>query len=100
MLKSTKAIISNANNSEETQDVFMNVIPAEKQKAELKGEFFETNLYSVQTNAKSGSYKVVAKNAPNGVRIVSENGEVKDHFQLEKNFVSKFLRIQKRVNLI
>ena len=32
MLKSAKAIISNANNSEETQDVFMNVIPAEKQK--------------------------------------------------------------------
>ena len=32
-----------------------------KTKAELKGEFFETNLYTVQTNAKGGSYKVVAK---------------------------------------
>ncbi|WP_242292042.1 VaFE repeat-containing surface-anchored protein [Bacillus cereus group sp. BfR-BA-01441] len=84
--KAAKAIISNANNSEETQDVFMNVIPAEKQKAELKGEFFETNLYSVQTNARSGSYKVVAKNAPNGVRIVSENGEVKDQLSVGEKF--------------
>ncbi|MED2764815.1 VaFE repeat-containing surface-anchored protein [Bacillus thuringiensis] len=84
--KAVKAIISNANNSEETQDIFMNVIPAEKQKAELKGEFFETNLYSVQTNAKSGSYKVVAKNAPNGVRIVSENGEVKDQLSVGEKF--------------
>ncbi|PEE67971.1 VaFE repeat-containing surface-anchored protein [Bacillus thuringiensis] len=84
--KAAKAIISNANNSEETQDVFMNVIPAEKQKAELKGEFFETNLYSVQTNAKSGSYKVVAENAPNGVRIVSENGEVKDQLSVGEKF--------------
>ncbi|MDA2340902.1 VaFE repeat-containing surface-anchored protein [Bacillus cereus] len=84
--KAAKAIISNANNSEETQDVFMNVIPAEKQKAELKGEFFETNLYSVQTNAKGGSYKVVAKNAPNGVRIVSENGEVKDQLSVGEKF--------------
>ncbi len=84
--KAAKAIISNANNSEETQDVFMNVIPAEKQKAELKGEFFETNLYSVQTNAKSGSYKIVAKNAPNGVRIVSENGEVKDQLSVGEKF--------------
>lgn len=64
----------------------MNVIPAEKQKAELKGEFFETNLYTVQTNAKSGSYKVVAKNAPNGVKIVSENGEVKDQLSLGEKF--------------
>ena len=62
----------------------MNVIPAEKQKAELKGEFFETNLYSVQTNAKSGSYKVVAKNAPNGVRIVSENGSERSAFSWRK----------------
>ncbi|MBK0151478.1 SpaA isopeptide-forming pilin-related protein, partial [Bacillus sp. S74] len=84
--KAAKAIISNANNSEETQDIFMNVIPAEKQKAELKGEFFETNLYSVQTNAKGGSYKVVAKNAPNGVRIVSENGEVKDQLSVGEKF--------------
>ncbi|MED2294075.1 SpaA isopeptide-forming pilin-related protein, partial [Bacillus thuringiensis] len=84
--KAAKAIISNANNSEETQDVFMNVIPAEKQKAELKGEFFETNLYSVQTNAKGGSYKVVAKNAPNGVKIVSENGEVKDQLSVGEKF--------------
>ncbi|MGE7889511.1 VaFE repeat-containing surface-anchored protein [Bacillus cereus] len=84
--KAVKAIISNANNSEETQDVFMNVIPAEKQKAELKGEFFETNLYTVQTNAKSGSYKVVAKNAPNGVKVVSENGEVKDQLSVGEKF--------------
>ncbi|PGS94818.1 VaFE repeat-containing surface-anchored protein [Bacillus cereus] len=84
--KAAKAIINAANNSEDTQDIYMNVIPAEKQKAELKGEFFETNLYTVQTNAKSGSYKVVAKNAPNGVKIVSENGEVKDQLSVGEKF--------------
>ncbi|OJD43507.1 collagen-binding protein [Bacillus sp. 4048] len=84
--KAAKTIINAANTSEDTQDIFMNVIPAEKQKAELKGEFFETNLYTVQTNAKSGSYKVVAKNAPNGVKIVSENGEVKDQLSLGEKF--------------
>ncbi|MGG3674867.1 VaFE repeat-containing surface-anchored protein [Bacillus nitratireducens] len=84
--KAAKTIINAANTSEDTQDIFMNVIPAEKQKAELKGEFFETNLYTVQTNAKSGSYKVVAKNAPNGVKIVSENGEVKDQLSVGEKF--------------
>lgn len=84
--KAAKAIINAANNSQDTQDIFINVIPAEKQKAELKGEFFETNLYTVQTNAKSGSYKVVAKNAPNGVKIVSENGEVKDQLSVGEKF--------------
>ncbi|GAB6499082.1 Cys-Gln thioester bond-forming surface protein [Bacillus cereus] len=84
--KAAKTIINAANNSEDTQDIYMNVIPAEKQKAELKGEFFETNLYTVQTNAKSGSYKVVAKNAPNGVKIVSENGEVKEQLSVGEKF--------------
>ncbi|EOO34626.1 SpaA isopeptide-forming pilin-related protein [Bacillus mycoides] len=84
--KAAKAIINAANNSGDTQDIYMNVIPAEKQKAELKGEFFETNLYTVQTNAKSGSYKVVAKNAPNGIKIVSENGEVKDQLSVGEKF--------------
>ncbi|MED3681910.1 SpaA isopeptide-forming pilin-related protein [Bacillus thuringiensis] len=84
--KAAKEIINAANNSEDTQDIFMNVIPAEKQKAELKGEFFETNLYTVQTNAKSGTFKVLAKNAPNGVRIVSENGEVKDQLSVGEKF--------------
>lgn len=84
--KAAKTIINAANKSEDTQDIFMNVIPAEKQKAELKGEFFETNLYTVQTNAKSGSYKVVGKNAPNGVKIVSENGEVKDQLSVGEKF--------------
>ncbi|MGG0458405.1 SpaA isopeptide-forming pilin-related protein [Bacillus mycoides] len=84
--KAAKTIINAANKSEDTQDIFMNVIPAEKQKAELKGEFFETNLYTVQTNAKSGSYKVVTKDAPNGLRIISENGEVKDQLSVGEKF--------------
>ncbi|OPD59630.1 VaFE repeat-containing surface-anchored protein [Bacillus anthracis] len=84
--KAAKEIINAANESEDTQDIFMNVIPAEKQKAELKGDFFETNLYTVQTNAKSGSYKVIAKHAPNGVKIVSENGEVKDQLSVGEKF--------------
>ncbi|MBY0599809.1 SpaA isopeptide-forming pilin-related protein [Bacillus bingmayongensis] len=81
-----KVIIKAANNSQETQDISMNVIPVEKQKAELKGDYFETNLYTVQTNAKNGTFKVTTSNAPEGVQIVNENGEVKDQLALGEKF--------------
>ncbi|WP_431603234.1 SpaA isopeptide-forming pilin-related protein [Bacillus albus] len=84
--KAANAIIYAANHSQDTQDITMNVIPAEQQKATLKGEFFETNLYVVESNAKNGSFKVQTNNAPSGVKIVSENGEAKDQFDLGEKF--------------
>ncbi|PGA76300.1 SpaA isopeptide-forming pilin-related protein [Bacillus toyonensis] len=80
-----KAIIQAANASQETQDMYMNVVPVEKQKAELVGEYFQTNLYTVETNAK-GSFHVQTNNAPNGVKIVNENGEAKDSFSVGEKF--------------
>ncbi|WP_438285282.1 SpaA isopeptide-forming pilin-related protein, partial [Bacillus cereus] len=84
--KAAKAIIYAADHSKDTQDITMNVIPAEQQKATLKGEFFETNLYVVESNAKNGSFKVQTNNAPSGVKIVNENGEAKDQFGLGEKF--------------
>nr|MCX3330848.1 thioester domain-containing protein [Bacillus pacificus] len=52
--KAAKNIIHAANQSQDTQDVWMNVIPTDKQEAQLNGEYFETTTYNVQTNAKKG----------------------------------------------
>ena len=38
--------------SQDTQDVYMNVVPTDKKEAQLNGEYFETTTYTVQTNAK------------------------------------------------
>ncbi|OQR53465.1 VaFE repeat-containing surface-anchored protein [Bacillus sp. CDB3] len=84
--KATKSIINAANNSKETQDISMDVVPSEKQKAELKGDFFETNLYTVQTNAKGGTFTIQTNNAPDGVKIINENGEVKNQFTVGEKF--------------
>ena len=40
--KAAKNIIHAANQSQDTQDVWMNVIPTDKQEAQLNGEYFET----------------------------------------------------------
>ncbi|QDZ76826.1 VaFE repeat-containing surface-anchored protein [Bacillus cereus] len=84
--KATKSIINAANNSKETQDISMDIIPSEQQKAELKGDFFETNLYTVQTNAKDGIFTVQTNQAPDGVKIISENGVVKNQFIVGEKF--------------
>ncbi|PGE04280.1 thioester domain-containing protein [Bacillus pseudomycoides] len=84
--KATKAIINSADQSQETQDVSMNVVPTDKQEAKLNGEYFETTTYAVQTNAKKGTFKVKMNNAPQGTRIVTEQGETKETFQLGEKF--------------
>ncbi|CAI8815346.1 Adhesin [Bacillus pseudomycoides] len=84
--KATKAIINAANHSQETQAVYMNVVPTDKQEAKLNGEYFETTTYAVQTNAKKGTFKVKMNNAPQGTRIVTEQGEAKETFQLGEKF--------------
>ena len=84
--KATKAIINAANGSQDTQDVWMNIVPVDKQEAKLNGEYFETTTYMVQTNAKKGTFKVQMSNAPEGTRVVTENSEVKETFQLDEKF--------------
>ncbi|PFO27159.1 cell wall anchor [Bacillus thuringiensis] len=84
--KAAKNIIHAANQSQDTQDVWMNVIPTDKQEAQLNGEYFETTTYNVQTNAKKGTFQVQMNNAPQGTRIVTEQGEGKETFQLGEKF--------------
>ena len=84
--KATKAIIHAADQSQDTQDVYMNVFPTDKQEAQLNGEYFETTTYAVQTNAKKGTFKVQMNNAPEGARVVTEQGEAKETFQLGEKF--------------
>ncbi|KIV72281.1 Cell wall surface anchor family protein [Bacillus mycoides] len=75
-----------AQKSQDTQEIYMNVVPIEEQKAELKGDIFETGLYTVETNAKQGTFKVQTNNAPQGIKIVNENGEVKDQLNIGEKF--------------
>ena len=56
----------------------MSVTPTEEQNS-LKNDFFETGLYTVETNAKSGTYKVQATGAPAGVKFANEKGETKQN---------------------
>lgn len=84
--KATKNIIHAANQSQDTQDVWMNIIPTDKQEAQLNGEYFETTTYTVQTNAKKGTFQVQMNNAPQGTRVVTEQGEGKETFQLGEKF--------------
>ncbi|SFD18325.1 TQXA domain-containing protein [Bacillus sp. 491mf] len=81
--QATKAIINAANASQDTQDVWMNIVPVDKQEAKLNGEYFETT-YTVQTNAQKGTFKVQLSNAPEGTRVVTEKGETKETFQLDE----------------
>ncbi|PEA83838.1 thioester domain-containing protein [Bacillus pseudomycoides] len=84
--KAVKSIINAADQSQETQDVSMNVVPTDKQEAKLNGEYFETTTYTVQTNAKKGTFVVQMNNAPEGTRVVTEQGEAKETFQLGEKF--------------
>ena len=84
--KAAKAIINAANQSQDIQEIYMNVVPAEEQTAILNGDFFETNLYALETNAKQGTFKVQISNAPQGIQIVNEKGEVKDQLNIDEKF--------------
>ncbi|PDY47483.1 thioester domain-containing protein, partial [Bacillus pseudomycoides] len=84
--KATKAITHAADQSQDTQNVYMTVVPTDKKEAKLSGEYFETTTYAVQTNAKKGTFKVLMNNAPQGTRVVTERGEAKETFQLGEKF--------------
>ncbi|MED1384431.1 SpaA isopeptide-forming pilin-related protein, partial [Bacillus mycoides] len=84
--QATKAITYAADHKGDTQDVYMNVQPTDKQEAKLNGEYFETTTYVVETNAKKGEYKIQLQEAPAGTRVVTEQGEAKETFQLGEKF--------------
>lgn len=84
--QATKAITYAADHTGDTQDVYMNVQPTDKQEATLHGEYFETTTYAVETNAKKGEYKIQLQEAPVGTRVVTEQGEAKETFQLGETF--------------
>ncbi|WP_186314987.1 VaFE repeat-containing surface-anchored protein [Bacillus thuringiensis] len=84
--QAVKAIRYAADHTGDTQDVYMNVVPSDKQEASLQGEYFETTSYTVDSNAKKGTYTVELTQAPMGTRIVTEQGEAKDTFQLHETF--------------
>ncbi|MBG9580518.1 adhesin, partial [Bacillus thuringiensis] len=69
--QATKAITYAADHTGDTQDVYMNVQPTDKQEATLHGEYFETTTYAVETNAKKGEYKIQLQEAPAGTRVVT-----------------------------
>ncbi|SEB22604.1 VaFE repeat-containing surface-anchored protein [Bacillus nitratireducens] len=79
-------MVTAAQKSQDTQEIYMNVVPIEEQQAELKGDIFETGLYTVETNATQGTFKVQTNNAPQGIKIVNENGEVKDQLNIGEKF--------------
>ncbi|MGR5899427.1 hypothetical protein ACT7C8_17430 [Bacillus cereus] len=78
--RAVKAIRYAADHTEDTQDVFMNVKPTDKQEAKLNGAYFETTVYAVESNAKQGTYQVALNQAPVGTRIVTEQGKQKKRF--------------------
>ncbi|MDA1803842.1 thioester domain-containing protein [Bacillus cereus group sp. BY32LC] len=84
--KVTKDIVAKASASDELQEITMSVTPTEEQEAVLKNDFFETGLYTVETNAKSGTYKVQATGAPTGAKFVNEKGEAKTEFNVGEKF--------------
>lgn len=84
--KAVKTIIDGANASQETQEMYMNVRPTDNQEAKLNGEYFETTLYQVESNAKNGVFTVQLTSAPTGTKIVSANGDEKQQFNLGEQF--------------
>lgn len=68
-------MVEKASKGTEVQETYLNVIPTGKQTVEQNGEYFETNLYRVQSNSVSGVYSVQMEGAPEGAKIINEQGE-------------------------
>ncbi|MED0993790.1 Cys-Gln thioester bond-forming surface protein, partial [Bacillus nitratireducens] len=81
-----KHLVEKASKGTEVQETYLNIIPTGKQTVEKNGDYFETNLYMVQSNALSGVYSVQIEDAPEGVQIINEQGEKKNEFSIKENF--------------
>lgn len=80
-----KHLIEQSNNGSESQEFFFNVVPDTLQTAEQKGDYFETGLYTIETNA-SGTYTIQSENAPQGIQFSNEAGEQKNTFSTNEKF--------------
>ncbi|MED1559403.1 SpaA isopeptide-forming pilin-related protein [Bacillus paramycoides] len=81
-----KHLVEKASKGTEVQETYLNIIPTGKQTVEKNGDYFETNLYMVQSNAVSGVYSVQIEDAPEGVQIINEQGEKKNEFSIKEKF--------------
>lgn len=81
-----KQLVEKASKGTEVQETYLNVIPTGKQTVEQNGEYFETNLYRSQSNSVSGVYSVQMEGAPEGAKIINEQGEKKNEFSMEEKF--------------
>ncbi len=81
-----KQLIDKASKGTEVQETYLNIIPNEKQTVEQNGDYLETKLYTVQSNALSGVYSVQLEEAPEGVKILNEQGEEKNEFSIKEKF--------------
>ncbi|WP_242218064.1 SpaA isopeptide-forming pilin-related protein [Bacillus cereus group sp. BfR-BA-01380] len=81
-----KQLVEKSKDESESQKIVFNVTPADSQTAKQNGDYLETGLYTIQTNAISGTYTVQTENAPQGTQILHENGKQKTTFSINEKF--------------
>ncbi|MDC2865193.1 SpaA isopeptide-forming pilin-related protein [Bacillus sp. BP-3] len=81
-----KQLVEKSKDESESQKIVFNVNPADPQTAKQNGDYLETGLYTIQTNAISGTYTVQTENAPQGTQILNGNGEKKTTFSINEKF--------------
>ncbi|MDC2865190.1 SpaA isopeptide-forming pilin-related protein [Bacillus sp. BP-3] len=81
-----KQLVEKSKNGEESQNVFFNVNSPDSQNVKQNGDYLETGLYTIQTNAVSGTYTIEGENAPAGIQLLNENGEKKTTFSINEKF--------------
>ena len=81
-----KQLVEKSKDESESQKIVFNVTPAEPQTAKQNGDYLETGLYTIQTNAISGTYTVQTENAPQGTQILNEKGQQKTTFSINEKF--------------
>ncbi|WP_051957285.1 SpaA isopeptide-forming pilin-related protein [Bacillus sp. UNC322MFChir4.1] len=79
-------LVEKSKNGKESQDVFFNVTSPDSQNVKQNGDYLETDLYTIQTNAVSGTYTIEGENAPAGIQLLNENGEKKTTFSINEKF--------------
>ncbi|WP_242218047.1 SpaA isopeptide-forming pilin-related protein [Bacillus cereus group sp. BfR-BA-01380] len=81
-----KQLVEKSKNGKESQNVFFNVTSPDSQNVKQNGDYLETGLYTIQTNAVSGTYTIEGENAPAGIQLLNENGEKKTTFSINEKF--------------
>ncbi|SFT01499.1 SpaA isopeptide-forming pilin-related protein [Bacillus sp. 103mf] len=81
-----KQLVEKSKHGAESQKVFFNVTSPDSQNVKQNGDYLETGLYTIQTNAVSGTYTIEGENAPAGIQLLNENGEKKTTFSINEKF--------------